>query len=290
MHKGLIRFVLTFISIAILFNAQDCFATIEGDIELLKVVADGYEANLNRLITWRGQAQVTSSLSFGTGPEAIEKEVKYRAEFVLDRHLNAVRWKWFTIEEMDLKQGERINTSGDPIAGITRNDYSYVLFCYDYGSPSEERFLSVYTKDGYPVDSCCEPIRVLEQTWPTPIPERLRSYHKIAHSPEISPGTIVREGNIVTLEVRQQIDAGTIIERHVFDIGKGCSLMEYYNSSPQMSETRCTLDYEKVSDVWVMKRFSESYTGKSSKLSDVSKKTAEFTSVMVNEPLAQDEF
>lgn len=38
---------------------KSAYATIEGDLELLKLVANGYKANLAKLATWQGKAVIS---------------------------------------------------------------------------------------------------------------------------------------------------------------------------------------------------------------------------------------
>ena len=98
MYRHNVSVLLLLLSLS---TVQTCFGEIRGDIELLRTVADGYEANLAKLKTWRGQANITSSISVGSGQEIVERKGEYKAVFLIDRSRDAIRWTWFTIEEIE---------------------------------------------------------------------------------------------------------------------------------------------------------------------------------------------
>jgi hypothetical protein len=282
------------ISISLLFllpllAARTSFGEIKGDIELLKVVADGYEANLAKLRTWQGQASITSSVSMGSGQEAVQRQGKYKADFLVDRTQNAVRWTWFTLEETEHKEGQKITSDLNPMAGISKGNCDYVLFYSGYGQRGERRNLNIYPRDHWPKNFQglgFDPLGILKEIAPIPIPEMLRFYYEQADSPKLSPTTIFREGDIVTFQSGLQ----GIINRHVFDLAKGCSVLEYYNSSPGHGETHWKLDYEKLAGVFVIKSVSLVYEHKRPDLKGTSTRMAVLTNAMVNAPIDQAEF
>lgn len=272
---------------------QAGWAEITGDIDLLKVVADRYEANWEKLRTWRGTARISYSVSEGLDEEAVDRRGIYQAEFLVDRPAKANRWKRIPLEEYDSKQGHRNPDSFYTTSGMSKGECDYLMYHYDRGLPTEERSLQIHIRDFITMHfegTGFDPVRILQKIEWTPIPERLRSYHEKARSPRISPGTVTREGSKVTLAVSQKLDHGTVVERHVFDLAQGGCLLEHYNSSPQMSETHWKLGYEEVSGVFVMNRISLRYEDKRQGRRLISKKTAVLTNEKVNEAIAESEF
>jgi hypothetical protein len=70
-------------------------ARVRGDKRLLLLVADGFEANLGKLATWRGEATVETWSDDG-GPPGADGPRRARAAvtFVYDRRADAARWEW----------------------------------------------------------------------------------------------------------------------------------------------------------------------------------------------------
>jgi len=286
------------ISISLLFllllAAPASFGEIKGDIELLKVIADGYEANLEKLATWQGQASITSSVSVGSGQEAVQRQGKYKADFLVDRTQNAVRWTWFTLEETEHKEGQKITSDLNPMAGISKGNCDYVLFYSGYGQPGERRNLNIYPRDGWPSHfegMGFDPVHILTKEIYPGLTEQLRYYHRLGSKMEHSNGRIMREGDIVTLETDNERggDYGRIITRFVFDLSKGCCLIELFNSSA-VSESHWKLDYEKIADVFVMKSIFHTYRDTRTSRGLISNRTATLTNDMVNKPIDEAEF
>ena len=282
-------FAATFVCAVGALAARTSFGDIKGDIELLKVIADGYEANLQKLKTWQGQASITSSVSMGSGQEAVHRQGKYKADFLVDRTLDAVRWTWFTLEETEYKEGQKTTSGLNPMAGVSKGECDYVLFYHGYGQPFERRNLNIYPRDRWPKHFQgfgFDPMYILKEITLVPIPEILRSSYEQANSPKVSPTTIVREGDIVTFQKGLE----GIINRYVFDLAKGCSVLECYNSSPGHGETYWKLDYEKLAGVFVIKTISLVYEHKRPDLKGTSKRMAVLTNAMVNAPIDEAEF
>jgi len=58
---------------------KEACAIIEGDVELLKKIADGYETTMENLRTWHGEAIITTTIIIGD--EGSQSELNKKKEF-----------------------------------------------------------------------------------------------------------------------------------------------------------------------------------------------------------------
>jgi len=269
---------------------QTCFGEIKGDIELLKIIADGYEANLDKLKTWQGQAEITSSVSIGSGQEIVERKGRYKADFLIDRTRDAIRWTWFPIEEIENEEGQENKSVTNPMAGMSKGECDYVLFYSGYGQQGERRNLNIYPRDQWPRNFegiGFDPVHILEKEIYPDIVGQLRYYHQLGGKTVHSNGRIIRNGDIVTFETDNDRGGnyGRIITRFVFDLSKGCSLREFFTSS-RVSEGHWKLDYEKIADVFVIKSVYHKHKDKR----QASERNATLINTDVNKPIDETEF
>lgn len=201
MNRRWKRLALAAIGIIMLANVQAGVGVIEGDLALLKVIADGYEANLAKLATWAGEASIVSSVSNETGQGAMRRQEKYKAEFLLNRELDAVRWKWFCLEEFDPKTGQWHSSDVKPTFGLTKGDCDYVLTFQGRAVQEAPRGLNIYRRDGWPdhfEGVGFDPLHILAKEIYPDVVGQLRYYHRLGDTMK-SNGSITREGDIVTL-------------------------------------------------------------------------------------------
>jgi hypothetical protein len=276
----------------VLLGIEPSVGEMKGDIELLKVVADGYEANLAKLKTWRGEAYIVSSVPTGAGAEAVHRIEKYRADFLVARTQGTVRWTWFPLEETEPDSGRQIPSRLNPTGGMSKGECVYVLFYDGYGQPGETRRLNIYGENGWPrhfQGEAFDPLRVLTQEIYPGLIEQLRYYHKRGSDMK-SQGRIGREGDVVTLETDNTYEGhGRIVTRFVFDAAQGCSLKEFFTSSGSR-ETRWKLGYQEIAGVFVMKSISVAYVDGRDGRRSISERRATLTSVAVNAPVDESEF
>ncbi len=293
MNIGWKRLAAIVIGVVMLIDVKAGFAIIKGDIELLRVIADGYETNLAKLKTWAGEASIISSVSYGASQGALRRQGKYRAEFLVNRDLDAVRWKWYSLEDTEYKAGQKLSSNLCPMFGMTKGDCDYVLFFLGYfvhgdGQPGINRNLNIYPRDRWPrhfEGTGFDPVHILTKEIYPGLIEQLRYYHRLGVNMK-SNGSITRKADIVTLETDNTYrNHGRIITRFVFDLSKGCCLREFFNSS-KVSESHWKFDYEKVADVFVMK--SVSHVRKDNRVT--SERKATLTNNMVNGPAGEPEF
>ncbi len=288
MKNGRNRLGLAAIGIIMLTNIQGGFAAIKGDLELLGVIADGYEANSAKLKTWAGEATIVSSVSNETEQGPSRRQEKYKAEFLLSRELDAIRWKWFCLEESDPNTGQWHSSDLWPMFGLTKGDCDYVLSFYSSVVQDAPRGLNIYRRDQWPdhfKGIGFDPLHILAKEIHPGIVAQLRYYHQSGATMK-SRGSITRKGDIVTLRTGGDYEGyGKITTRFVFDLSKGCCLREFFTSSAS-SQTQWELEYEKIAGVFVMK--SVSHVRKDDR--GIAERKAILTSSMVNGPAGKAEF
>jgi len=277
-----------FLALAAL-GSRTSMGKLQGNTELLKVIADGYEANLAQLRTWRGRAHIRSRITEGNGPR---RRARYQADFLIDRDRGIVKWTWFSLPPDGPVPADEAAQDLSLKAGMTRGDCDYVVFYYDCGLPGEERSLKIYARDEWPRHFhglAFDPLRVLTKEIYPDVARELRSYHK-HDTRDTSRGRITREGNMVTIESDYQYESiGGIVVRCTFDLSKGCCPTEFLNSS-RVGESHWTLAYGEIAGVFVPKRISLISVNRSHDPTIREERTAVLTTRMVNEPVDEAGF
>ncbi len=280
-----------FVSLMLLSFTPISLGKITGELELLRAATDAFEANYQKLNTWRGTARITSSVLRGKGEDVVNQQGVYQASFVADRTFEAVRWEWVPHQETESHHGQKSIQTSFRTGGMSKGDYDYLVYYYDYGKPHEERSLHFHGRGSYPLhfqSAAFNPIRILDSFAPPSIAKRLRSYYDHAGSPDFPPGTVTRENHQVTLTLSQEIGGNVCTEQHVFDLSQGGSLVEHYNDSPGLSKTHWQVNYAEVSGVFVPRRIS--LTSENIQHVISSKRTAVITTDWVNHALSEEDF
>ena len=81
MHTKWACLAFPVIGTAILINVQVGFSAIEGDIDLLRLVATAHQANRVGIDTWQGHAEIESTLADANGPIIQER---FSVDFLSD--------------------------------------------------------------------------------------------------------------------------------------------------------------------------------------------------------------
>jgi hypothetical protein len=288
---------------SVILIQQPVNAVITGDTELLKLIADGYEVNLEKLRTWKGSAIVSSSKIFGEWsderhPSNYKQESTYESNFLIDRELNANRWNSQTIKENVEEKGKVIKKEQMCFGGIAKGEYDYRL---DFSKLKEfedrPRTLLIRNKEIMPqnfLSDTFNPVYAIEKEIgrSSKMANKLRFYSENVNKTKTN-GFITREGDIVKLETRYIGDKynefGEVVTQYVFDLSKGCNILEFSTINAQ-NENHWKLDYEKKSDVFVVKKISVTYKNKRPGFDFTTTKEATLTTEMVNEPIDSTEF
>jgi len=266
---------------------------IEGDVELLKLIADGYETNWEKIRTWGGSAVVEIS----EVDEKTEKSAQNgwkrhnQAEFLVDRNLGATRWI-NRIEDITYNQGKEEQRKPFDYSGMVKSNKGCQMI---YDSTDKQRIRTMEILP--PADIIrnegsfiFDPQYIWEHIYP--VLQQLRFCYENANDPNLSSGhTIVRQGNIVTFElkVHSEVPGQDNFNRLVFDLSKGCNLVELVALCP-VNEVRWKLDYEQIGNVFVVKEMSKSYKDKRQGNERYNQMKVTLNNKIVNKPVDSAEF
>ena len=296
MHSKWIRSTLIFVGIVILINTQDCFATGEGDIELLRLVATAHQANRAGIDTWQGHADIESTLADATGPILRDR---FLVDFLSDCRREVTRWTW-THDERYVREGLELN--GEPVSKTVSEPISAMTTRMGF----YRRAPSITTREG---ERLCTLV-----IWP-PGRARRSSYSECfnpmwyltGHMTKLTDDFIgrlvflyrrvvndgapyikaTRDGDLVILE----IDNGTVLNRHTFDLARGGNVVKYFGQGQNGTERR-EWTYEQKGSVWIPKTFMFNYKTVSPDLLGNTNRTWKVTFVenLVNDPILVSEF
>ncbi|KPL25093.1 MAG: hypothetical protein AMJ75_01945 [Phycisphaerae bacterium SM1_79] len=287
-----------------LLGEQPCSG--QGDPDLMRFIADGYEANLEKLRTWRGTAVRQGSRTTGQSadssvPSKSEEEWTEQLKFVNDRDRNTTLWYGKTIGGRYLENGEYKPPLLNLNSGMNKGEYHYKMDFREEAEFSQSpRTLRAYSRDavGHGLQTSeFDPVWVLVEDVGLygDMGEHLRGWAKsIEEEPMPERGyKLVRQGDLVTLDLfapeDDSEDSGTVTSRYVFDLAKGCSVVEQHHTS-SVSETHWKLDYEEHRGVFVPKEIARVFANKQKGRESKTRHHVAFTTEMVNEPVSESEF
>jgi hypothetical protein len=277
---------------AVLLSCQQGFGGIEGNVELLRRVAEGHKANREKVLSWRGTVTLTSESDFagGGGPPGMEG---YRARdeglFVYEARTQATRWNSKRAESTVTREGKQEVPEGPQgyfSSGLMKDGVCYEVgpLSWDREGNLRRRAMTITAGSWRGMGTLLNPMYYLGEGGQD-LDELLMSYVRKAGSDDVA-GTVSRTGDIVTLEVR----TGGDVRRYQFDLAKGCNLVNFLTASGSTTQNR-TLEYEEVEGVFLPRRVAEGYVWKQAEGAEsVSRREVEFVNEAVNVPVDPSEF
>lgn len=271
-------------------NGPAVSAPLQGDKELLMIVRDAYQANIERVATWQGHAEVKSeSENLGYDRRRIESQVG----FVYDRERQAVRWNWLDSADEAVVDNKTTRFRRSFVNKMLRNGTLYRLGPFDAVRKDTPYTLNINSSDGFrAVNTSDDFDPMLFLTHPTgnggpSMVELLNMYYDNSDDPDID-ATVTRKGDKVILHVDNE--SASLITHLEFDLLQGCALVSYSVSTPMITQTR-TYEYEQISGVFVPKRFIyEHDTRKEGAKTKTRMREVVFTQNSINEPIPESEF
>jgi len=294
LRNSLSFLLMVLVLLTTFLGVQPCFA--QSDPDMLRFIADGYEANIEKLRTWKGTAirqgaRKTPEPADVSIPSKIEEEWAEQIKFVSDRDRNATLWYG--------KPTEGQSPLSVVSSGMNKGEYNYKMdFSNKPEFSQEPRTLRIYSLGtsvhGIQINEF-DPVWILVQDVGLDgnMGKNLRSWAKfIEEEPMPERGyKLTRQGDIITLELfapdNNSETGGMVTSRYLFDLTKGCSVVEQEHISSR-SETHWKLDYEKQGGVFVPKEITRAYKDKL-KGGDTYRHVT-ITTEMVNKPISQSEF
>jgi len=261
---------------------------LKGDVELLRQTAIAHRENSEGIRTWQGKAQVEQVHEDANG---IRFQRKSSVEFLFNRELNATRWRW-TTEEYRVRKDGRLVFDPNMATIVDAMMRGNAFYRYAPGITTREgkrhNTLVIWPaerarKAAY--SDSFDPMWYLTES-KYDLVEKLLFHYREANNPELIPGTVRRDGDLVILETKGSV----ALNRHEFDLSKGGNLVRYYAESSRAVEDR-TLAYEEKGGVWVPKTFVFSL-GNGAADGKIERRSRKVTFVenIVNSPIDSSQF
>ena len=275
-------------------------AEVLGDIDVLPLVAERERANRDALRTWRGKC-VLRHLAFGD--EGHKETVRHTVEFVLDRTTpggHSLRWR-MRIEGGTARNIRDMVERPQPPRfhhGLLRGDFLVEIFPYrvEDGRPSgvAVRHRSDAADGGVLLPNPrFDPMTYTDKV-EFHIGDDARSMIERAPGLRGDRRIVRREGDVVVIESRPRaappgVNVGT--RRYAIDLSKGASLLSCHSVDSRGMEQLWEYDFEKVKDVWMVKRASYKQSMPIDGQLVVSRwRIAEFSETVVNELIDPKKF
>lgn len=265
-------------------------AQIRGDPELLKLVAAQYRANLEAILTWQGEAEITQKLVGKIDGQPWDLTAVQKVTFAYDRGAKKYMFLVNQVQEKGIKQGQPIKEPALMVwGGIRTPDGFYWVPEWfvnakpgqlkrpglQLGPPSSESpgdfsphfdpfwYMKLYGDDMY---------------------ERLMPFYDRAASENMSHVTVSRANNVVTVVLHKP---EVTTNRYVFDLDQGANPVAGGGEDPIVTEHH-SRTFEKVKNIWVPKTATSKSTNL--KRGRVNERQVTWIKNIVNEPVPADTF
>ena len=284
------RFVVIIAWVCMLWGGvwiAPAFATVNGDAELLLMLADGFVRNHEGLRTWQGNATIQS---LNTRDGASASEAITEVSFVSDRAQRSVAWNWTQTQgSRDGQRVEPFTASGMIVGQQTTSIQAHV-------STNRPTGLGVVVDSAVPgpqpldaIANAFDPYAYFYQ--PTHDTSRfLRWNYDNRANVNIYPIDVTREGSRITVEASDRQDGRVmVLNRYVFDVDQGCNLVEY-EGRDDTNETHRLVEYAKIGGVFVPAKVTDRSIIHRDEETTSRDMTITFALQRVNEPVAENAF
>ena len=289
LHSNSVKLTFAVLIIIILLTLQPCQALIKGDVELLKIVALKHKSNFESILTWKGEAFEEWTSTQG---DWYDYMMKNKCTFAYDQLRGAVRWNKEPQENHCINHGELQTNILANYNSAMLKDGSY----YEY-TGAEQPHKNNKVMYNLVINSpkmasgsqnhCLDPRYLFNDTAGGTVHDYLMFLYNNANVEGPFDQYIKRDGDLVILQVSPD---ETRTERHVYDLSKGGNLVEYYNKSRNVENTK-SYTYEEKSGIWILKSYKWTNINPR-KNGEVFKstRTINWSNSVVNVPFGEDEF
>jgi len=271
---------------------------IQGDVELLRLVARGQRANLGRICTWQGEAVLVNAWYEGDSNNP-SMQIKRSATFVCDLESPANRSAVTVLEAPSARSftappghdaAKYRRESHYTTSSMVKNQTLYQLRIPRFAADMPHRLRITSTREAGGVQNTPERF---DPKWYLTIRGRdvhelLMSYYSNADHPDLT-ASVRRKGDIITLECPLK---GSVT-RYEFDLSQGCNLVSFAQNLPQRHREDWTFRYEQVSGVFVPRDVqvdSISFPDGDTETRRHSSRRVSFLKNTVNEPIPTSQF
>ncbi len=282
-RMGLLVCCLLALSPALGIQGPPAYAGLDGDVELLRLVAEGNRANRESIVSWQGRARTVWGIGGGESVAGVTASTS-EAEFVWSSAQGARRWRLSMTgpgTEQAAKEQE-VTVDGMVVDGTL----SVITTFSD--QPGKLRALTIRPVGDVPVSRRTpdfDPMHYLGRDGEDMHDQMVFYFENAAH-PKIQ-GLVTREGDIVALER----PLGDWVSRYVFDLSKGCNLIAYRMDGPASTGT-WDAEYEAVDGVFVPVKVVKTHVERdeNGRQTRSTRSEVTFEGNEVNQPLAPGEF
>jgi len=277
-------------------------AEMQGDPELLRLVAATNRSNLDSLRTWRGSAVITDMehLVDDKGA-AFTMSLRSTGTFVYDKDRKSTRWRFAVEEATETREGvarpapEQIDTRDEMV-----KPEGYFCLSAGYkkiGSDVWERSLAILPQE-LAAQQVQATSRSLDPMWylmlqDLPVSDRLSHYYDLSQQGQLTRSSVRREGNRVVVEIRSGKESRGVT-RWTFDLDRGGNLVHQLYDAEEAGGGMTQVDYEytRVNGVWVPARYRcvRGIRGEEANPKRGGIREVVFQNNVVNEPVKASEF
>ncbi len=237
----------------IIYNPCHIYAQLQGDRELIKMVAMKHKGNYDSIMTW--SAKVMMENSFSVTEKGVinhikrEVHVEFKSDRVQDKYFyKSVRYNE-TITINDQNSG---NTDQLYEGAVVIGDIYYKLIPYYPKKSGGELYrpglIILQKADVQHADFSPEfdPYMYFKMNAQEEVYSRMMFLYDYSSHAGLTGWSVAKKNNYIIITWEQ----GSSINRHVFDINKGSNLVEESGETENVSVQRI-YDYVKIGSVWV---------------------------------------
>jgi hypothetical protein len=224
-------------------------ARVGGDVELLKLTANTYQANREKIDTWTCEADITTSRTVGG---VVQFSGQMHCTFVFSKALGAHKWQVRQQDSYRAKDGHVVVNRPEVRNGMTKDDMSYRM---DYFESAARPFnLVIQSRQEavvLPRLVDFDPFSYMHDLGRGDVHDMLMTYAAFS-GPQVF-ASVERNGDMVILKEGGEGCSA----RREFDLARGGNVVLYRLSQPEkgyLDEDKC--DFESVSGVFVPKEIT----------------------------------
>jgi len=273
--------------IVVPLTSQPCLAIVQGDAELLKIVALKHKSNFESILTWKGEAFEERTATQG---DWYDYMMKNKCTFAYDQLRGAVRWNKEPQENHCINHGEpQIDILANYNSEMFKDQSYYKYNGYEQPDKSVIHGLVIDSPkraSGWQ-EHGLDPRYLFNEPAGGTVHGKLMFLYNNANVETSYDYYVKREGDLVILQVSRD-EART--HKVVYDLSRGGNVVEDYNKTPTAENIR-KYEYEEKLGIWILKSYKRTNSSHR-KNGEVYKSTItiNWSNSVVNVPFKEDEF
>jgi len=287
--RRLARLAIVVFAVFVVPDQQLLSAGLKGDPEPLKPAAHQHQANRERIVTWRGRANVEQVL---LGGEPLRSEVY----FVYDAPSGNYRWNW-TVKEVPEGSWKRY-TEGEQLNGMVKDGKYYEYRTHRRRSAKGKNLPSLVIQppseqaNHQNLPGFFDPMWHYTHPGKGPFENELLFVYENAQNPKINYETSQNDDLLILRTVSDESGPNEVVNHYEMDHAQGANLtLAHYYSAQSGITTDYRFTWEEVSGVWVPKTFTyHSFEMKEGKKVYEHIRKVTWTENIVNERVPEDAF